>query len=234
MNELVLTLNQSFYNLSFLSLAASLLWGILSVFLSPCHVASIPLVIGYINNREKADTKKSFHLSLLFGLGILSMLILMGIVTGLLGRILGDVGTPVIIAVYLFLLFCGFWLLDLPIMRNWTLNIFQQKPKMMEMGAFSLGFIFGLILGPCSFAFLAPMIGIVFAQSTDDLWFGIALFILYGIGHTAAIVAAGTLGSRAVEWIETGGAVKASLWIKRLCGLFIMGYSIYKIIEIWN
>ncbi|MDA3851805.1 MAG: hypothetical protein PF447_11095, partial [Spirochaetaceae bacterium] len=88
--------------------------------------------------------------------------------------------------------------------------------------------------GPCSFAFLAPMIGIVFAQSTSNLWFGIALFVLYGVGHTAAIVVAGTLGSRVIEWIETSGLRKASLWIKKLCGLFILGYSIYKIIEILN
>jgi len=34
-----------------LALAAALAWGVLSVLLSPCHLSSIPLIVGFINRR---------------------------------------------------------------------------------------------------------------------------------------------------------------------------------------
>ncbi len=231
MNDIVLVLNQSFYNLSAFSLAASLLWGILSVFLSPCHVASIPLIVAYINDHEEPDGKRGFTLSLLFGLGILLMIILMGFVTGLMGRILGDVGTPLLVTVYILLMLCGVWLMEPPFMKNLHLSLFRGSHRTERMGAFSLGFLYGLVLGPCSFAFLAPMIGIVFTRSMSQMWFGIGLFFFYGIGHTAAIVAAGSLGSRMVTLLERANVGRASLRIKRLCGVLIITYSIYKILE---
>jgi cytochrome c-type biogenesis protein len=234
MNDIVLILNQSFYNLSAFSLAASLLWGVLSVFLSPCHVASIPLIVAYVNDHEEPDRKSAFTLSLLFGLGILLMIILMGVVTGLMGRILGDVGTPLLITVYLLLLLCGVWLLEPPFMKNFHLSLFRESHRSQQMGAFSLGFLYGLVLGPCSFAFLAPMIGIVFTRSMSQLWFGIGLFFFYGIGHTAAIVAAGSLGAGVVTLFENANVGRASVWIKRLCGALIITYSLYKIIEAFH
>ena len=33
-----------------IALAASFIWGILSILLSPCHLASIPLIVGFIEN----------------------------------------------------------------------------------------------------------------------------------------------------------------------------------------
>ncbi len=229
MNQFIQLLNQNLYSLSVVSLGASLVWGVFSVFLSPCHVASMPLIIGYINNREKPDLKTGFFLSLLFGLGVLVMIILMGVVTGLLGRMLGDVGAPVLIIVYLFLLLCGIWLLDLPFLRNLNISFLGKLPQGNEMGAFSLGFFYGLVLGPCSYAFMAPMIGIVFTQSVSQLWFGIALFVLYGIGHTGAIIFAGTFGSSIVKLFESKNMSNASLWIKRLCGMFLIIYAVFQI-----
>lgn len=231
MNDVVMLLNQSFYDLSFISLGASLVWGILSVFLSPCHVASIPLIIGYINDRKQPDSKDGFRLSLLFGLGILAMLIIMGLVTGYLGRILGDVGAPVLSIAYLFLLLCGIWLLDLPFFMNGGFMMSDKISGNEKLGAFSLGFLYGIVLGPCSFAFIAPMIGIVFTKSINQMWFGIALFFFYAIGHTASIVAAGTFGNKIVSLINSERLGDVSLWIKRFCGVFLIMYSVLKLWE---
>lgn len=232
MNDLVQTLYQSFYDISFFALFASFLWGLLSVILSPCHLASIPLIVGYVNNKQMPDTKRAFVISLLFGLGILTMLIIVGVLTSLTGRILGDVGDGVLLVADLFLLACGVWLLDLPIGLNVNLNFFNQNEKTAKMGAFSLGFLYGLILGPCSFAFLAPMIGIVFTQATSEVWFGILLFVMFGIGHTTTIVLAGTFGSKLTALFGNEKMRNLSLWIKRFCGVFIILYCIYNIIEI--
>lgn len=42
-----------------IALTASLLWGMLSILLSPCHLASIPLVIAFIGEQGKMSTKKA-------------------------------------------------------------------------------------------------------------------------------------------------------------------------------
>lgn len=231
MNEVVMMLNQTFYELSLFSLGASLIWGILSVFLSPCHVASIPLIIGYINDHKVPDSKDGFRLSLLFALGILAMIILMGFVTGFLGRILGDVGAPILITAYIFLLLCGLWLLDIPLFRRLNISVLDGIHGYEKLGAFTLGFLYGIVLGPCSFAFIAPMIGIVFTKSLNQMWFGITLFVLYGIGHTTSIVLAGTFGNKIINYINSEKIGNLSNWIKRFCGLFLIIYSLFKLWE---
>ncbi|MFH1214471.1 MAG: cytochrome c biogenesis protein CcdA, partial [Candidatus Neomarinimicrobiota bacterium] len=74
------------------ALMAAFIWGILSILLSPCHLTSIPLIIGFINGQGKVTTRRAFQLSLLFAVGILITIGLIGVITGLLGRMLGDIG----------------------------------------------------------------------------------------------------------------------------------------------
>jgi len=76
-----------------IALTASLLWGMLSILLSPCHLASIPLIIAFIGEQGKMPTKRAFWLATSFSLGILITIAAIGLITGLLERILGDVGS---------------------------------------------------------------------------------------------------------------------------------------------
>ncbi|MDD3441499.1 MAG: cytochrome c biogenesis protein CcdA, partial [Kiritimatiellae bacterium] len=74
------------------ALSAALVWGILSILLSPCHLASIPLIVGFIDEQGTISTKRAFQISLLFSLGILITIGLIGAATAMAGRMLGDVG----------------------------------------------------------------------------------------------------------------------------------------------
>src|ERR1035437_5908232 len=92
MENLFTTLSHAVEGAPLIALAASLVWGILSVILSPCHLSSIPLIIGFISDQGKLTTRRAFGLSFLFGLGILVTITLIGVVTAAMGRMLGDVG----------------------------------------------------------------------------------------------------------------------------------------------
>ncbi|MEG8947522.1 hypothetical protein [Rosettibacter firmus] len=70
---------------------ASFSWGVLSILLLPCHLSSIPLIVGFISSQGKISIKKTFLISLIFATGILITVIL-GIITASLGRLMGDVG----------------------------------------------------------------------------------------------------------------------------------------------
>jgi cytochrome c-type biogenesis protein len=90
--ELFTALSAMLHDSAHLALAASFAWGILSIVLSPCHLASIPLIVGFIDEQGRISTGRAFVLSLLFSTGILITIGLIGLVTGLAGRMLGDIG----------------------------------------------------------------------------------------------------------------------------------------------
>ena len=96
-----------------LAVLASFFWGILSILLSPCHLSSIPLVIGYISSHETKSTRRSFSLALVFALGILITIALVGVVTASLGRLIGDVGLWGNILVAVVFIVMGLYLLDI-------------------------------------------------------------------------------------------------------------------------
>ncbi|HRR86058.1 MAG TPA: cytochrome C biogenesis protein, partial [Phycisphaerae bacterium] len=63
------------------ALAASFVWGILSIILSPCHLASIPLIVGFIDQQGQMTTRRAFGISTLFSVGILITIALIGVIT---------------------------------------------------------------------------------------------------------------------------------------------------------
>src|SRR5512139_1047793 len=75
-----------------IAVGAALIWGILSVILSPCHIACIPLIVGFIDGQGNISMGRAFGLSSLFGLGILITIGVIGLITGLMGRMVGDIG----------------------------------------------------------------------------------------------------------------------------------------------
>lgn len=86
------TLTQALEGAPLVALGAALLWGVLSVILSPCHLASIPLLVGYIAGQGLVKPRRAFILSTLFALGLLLVIALIGVITAALGRIVGDLG----------------------------------------------------------------------------------------------------------------------------------------------
>jgi cytochrome c-type biogenesis protein len=68
------------------------MWGILSIVLSPCHLASIPLIVGFISEQGRGTVRRAFWTSTLFAAGILITIAVIGVITAAAGRILGDVG----------------------------------------------------------------------------------------------------------------------------------------------
>ena len=211
-----------------LGLLGAFLWGILSILLSPCHLASIPLIIGFISQQEQLTTRKAFRISLAFALGIFSTIALIGVVTSLLGRMLGDIGrwsnylvAGIFVLVGLYLL--GIIKLDLPGAAN-----AKTRGKGVWAG-FLLGLIFGLALGPCTFAYMAPILAIVLAKSSSSLIYGIPLLMAYGLGHCAVIVFAGTFTRVIENYLHWNENSKVLGLVKKICGILLIVAAAYMI-----
>jgi cytochrome c-type biogenesis protein len=212
-----------------IALAASFAWGILSILLSPCHLASIPLIIGFINDQGKITVKRALLLSLLFSLGILLSIAMIGLVTGMMGRLLGDLGewaNYVVAAVFFIVGLHLMGLLPLPFIGG--ISDAGMKRRGL-FAAFLLGLIFGIALGPCTFAFMAPILAITFSLSSTQLWYGVALLFSYGLGHCSVIVAAGTSVELVEDYLSWNEASKGAVILKKLCGLLIIFAGIFLI-----
>ena len=86
MNTLFTQLTHAIEGTPAVALTAAMLWGILSILLSPCHLASIPLIVGFVGEQGSITTRRAFSLSLLFATGILVTIALIGILTASVGR----------------------------------------------------------------------------------------------------------------------------------------------------
>ena len=212
-----------------LAATAAVFWGVLSVILSPCHLAGIPLIIGHIVTQSDGTRHKAGVMAFFFALGILISLLAIGAVTSLLGRIMGDTGAVTTYIVGAFLVFFGVYLTGiLPFdLFNYSIN-----PTVMKRGllpSFLFGLIFGLALGPCTFAFMAPMIAVGFQSARTGPLFAFALFTAFAFGHCAVIVAAGVLTETVRAFLRWNDKTAAINIVKKVVGVATAGAGLYLI-----
>ncbi len=212
----------------FIALGAAFLWGILSIILSPCHLGSLPLIVGFISGQGKVSTRRAFSLALLFALGILLTIALVGVVTASLGRMMGDVGSfgNYFVAAIFFLV--GLYLLEVIPQFSPNAPIVNLRRKGL-LAAFILGLIFGIALGPCTFAYMAPMLAVAFRSGSENIIFGSMLLLVFGIGHTSVIVLAGTFTEIVQRYLNWNEKSKGLLIVKKICGALVILAGIYLI-----
>ncbi len=162
MDTLFTTLSHAVEGQPAVALAAAFAWGVASLLLSPCHLASIPLVVGFVNGQRQATPARGAAIAGLFSLGLFTTIGVIGGVTAAAGRLMGQVGpwANYVVAGVFFVV--GLSLLDvLPL--GWSTPDSTRFRGRGLLAAFALGLIFGVALGPCTFAYMAPMLGVTFA-----------------------------------------------------------------------
>lgn len=211
-----------------LAISAAFIWGILSILLSPCHLASIPLIVGFIDQQGLITTRRAFGISLLFAVGILITISIIGGITAIAGRMLGDIGRygNYFVAVIFFIV--GLYLLNairLPLPDAAQPGI-KRKGR---LAAFILGLVFGIALGPCTFAYMAPTLAVTFKLAATNLSYGILLLLLYGVGHCSVIVVAGTFTEVVQHYLNWNEQSKGAVILKKVCGVLVLLGGLYLI-----
>ncbi len=221
MNQLFVSLTHAVEGTALVAITASFLWGVLSILLSPCHLSSIPLIVGFIDSRGYTGTRRTFFISLLFAVGILTTIGLIGAVTAAAGRMMGDVGRygNYFVAAIFFLV--GFYLLDV-IALPWSGPSQVGVKRKGAVAAFILGLVFGIALGPCTFAYMAPMLGITFKLAATNIAYGVVLLLMYGIGHCSVIVFAGTFTGLVQQYLNWNEQSKSAVALKIICGILVI------------
>lgn len=228
MEQLFTALSRAVDGSAGLALSAAFVWGVLSILLSPCHLASIPLIVGFVDQQGRISTRRAFTISLLFSIGILITIGVIGAITAMAGRMLGDVGRYGNYFVALLFFVVGLYLLDairLPMPG-------AAQPGMKSKGmlaAFVLGLVFGVALGPCTFAYMAPMLAVTFKLASTNLPYGILLLLLYGMGHCSVIVLAGTFTEVVQHYLDWNEKSKGAVILKKVCGGLVLLGGLYLI-----
>ncbi len=226
--QLFTTLTRAVESTPLIAVGAAFMWGILSILLSPCHLASIPLIVGFIDEQGRISTRRAFLISTLFAVGILITIGAIGGITAAAGRMMGDVGWFGNYFVALIFFVVGLHLLGvIPMPWSGPGQVGMKRKGMLA--AFILGLVFGIALGPCTFAYMAPMLGVTFKLASTNLLYGVLLLLVYGIGHCSVIIFAGTFTEVVQRYMNWNEKSKGSIILKKICGILVLLGGIYLI-----
>jgi cytochrome c biogenesis protein CcdA len=207
-----------------LAVVAVFLGGVTTA-LNPCVLAMIPLLMSVVaGNRETTTLKRSLVFSLFFVLGLAVTFTALGLVSGLMGRMFGDVGAFWKYVVAGVCLLMGLHLLGV---IKWNLPVPSgiRVKKQGYLGAFLLGLLFGVVSTPCAVPILAVLLAFV-AEKGNVLYGGFLLFV-YALGHSVLVLVAGTSVGAAKGLLESKGLRQAHAVIQKVAGVLIIGIGLY-------
>lgn len=225
LDSLFITINQWMSGGIAIAAIGCFLWGMVSVMLSPCHLASIPLIIAYVGGQDKAvNPKQAAVYAGAFTIGLFITIALVGIICAMLGRMLGDVGNWWQLLIGGILIWVSLGMLGVEKCSMSGSLLYRLKIKGI-FGAFVLGLAYGVLSGSCTFGFIAPILAIITVQ--EKIATGIILIILFAVGHCLPIVAAGSSTAAVRKLMENNTWQGAGTWFRKGAGVMICLLGLY-------
>ena len=194
--------------------------------LSPCSIAIIPIIIGFVGGFAGNNIKKSIFYSFSFVFGLAVTFTILGVVASLTGTLLGNIG--------------GFWKYILAafaiVMGLQLLGILKFQiptPRMVKtnikgpLGAFLMGMLFGVASSPCATPILAVILA--FVASKQNIVYGTSLLIVYALGNSILILLMGIFTGFTKSIINSKGFTQFSEYSYKIFGviLILAGLLIY-------
>jgi len=228
LDSLFLTVNQWMTGGFVLAVAGCFVWGVISVLFSPCHIASIPLIVGYVGGQEKMVMPRQAGLySIMFTSGLFITIALVGVLCALLGRMLGDVGSYWQVVMGLILIWVALGMLGVERCSMSGSLLYKLNVRGLS-GAFLLGLAYGVLSGSCTFGFIAPILAIITVQ--EKVMTGIFLILTFGAGHCLPIVVAGSSTAAVKKVLENSTWHGAGRWFRKFAGSTILLLGVYFIV----
>ncbi|MGV8072949.1 MAG: cytochrome c biogenesis CcdA family protein [Syntrophobacteraceae bacterium] len=205
------------------------LWGMVSIAFSPCHMASIPLIVSYVAGQDKAlKARDAAWYAVVFSIGLFITIALVGIICSLLGRMLGEIGPywTILVGAILIWVALDMWGVSACSMSGSLMGRIKIKGM---MGAFFLGLAYGILSGSCTFGFIAPILAFITIQ--QKIMLGVVYIVLFGIGHCIPIAIAGSSTAKVRKLLENSSFHEGSQRFRKLAGVAIGILGIYFIMR---
>ena len=229
LESVFLTVNEWIAGGTAIAALGCFLWGMISVVFSPCHLASIPLIVAYVGGQQQLLKPREASLySVAFTSGLFITIALVGIVCALLGRMLGDVGNYWQILIGLVLVWVALGMLGVEKCSISGSLLYRLNFRGL-FGAVGLGLAYGILSGSCTFGFIAPILAIITIQK--QIATGILFILLFAIGHCLPIVVAGSSTAAVKRIMENSAWQGAGNWFRKGAGVVIVMLGAYFIIS---
>lgn len=229
MEHFFLTINSWMSQGLLLGALGCFLWGMVSVLFSPCHLASIPLIIGYVGGQNHlVEGRKATLYAVVFTTGLFMTIAAIGLVCTLLGRMLGDVGPYWTIAVGLLLIWVALDMLGVA-KCSLTVGLMAKLTIKGLSGALILGLAYGILSGSCTFGFIAPILAIISIQ--EKLLTGIIFLVVFALGHCIPIVVAGSSTAMVKRLLASSTWQEGGRFFRRIAGMLIGLLGVYFIVQ---
>ena len=193
--------------------------------ISPCSLAMLPIIIGYIGGYSDAKPIKTFVQMLFFVFGTAIVFSIIGIICALTGKVFisfaggyfGIFLAGIIMVMGLKLI--GVLDFELPV-------VIKEMPKNDGTNTYLypiiLGGVFALAGTPCSTPILAGIMA--FASLSASIAQAILMLFLFSLGQGLILILAGFLTSHLKNW---KGFYKFSDWLLKISGGLLVIASIY-------
>ena len=224
--ENIQTIIQNNYSLAFI---AVFFGGLISA-ASPCVLAAVPLIIGYVGGYSEGNKKKAALYSLVFILGLSITFTVLGAAASAMGSLLSFAGRWLYVGLALIAVVMGLQLMgliEIPLPFQKT----RQVKSRGLWGAFILGLLTGTVSSPCATPVLAVILAYVSTQG--DILYGGSLLFVYALGHCALIFAAGLSVGLTESIVSSRGVKNFSLYSKRFSGALLVVVGLYLGVTNW-
>ena len=229
LDSFFLTVNEWMVGGSLLAAAGCFLWGMISVLFSPCHLASIPLIVAYVGGQQKALVpRQAAGYAVAFSTGLFITIAVIGAICALLGRMLGDVGNYWQILIGAVLIWVALGMLGVEKCSMSGSLLYRLNFKGLS-GALALGLAYGILSGSCTFGFIAPILAIITVQ--QEVATGILFILLFAVGHCLPIAVAGSSTAVIRKLVENSTWQDAGTWFRKAAGTVICLLGVYFILN---
>lgn len=205
-------------------LAVSFLGGLLAS-VSPCSLAMLPIIVGYIGGYSKESPLKIFIQMMFFVFGTSLIFAAIGVICAVTGKVFISFAPGYFILILASLLM----VMGLNILGILDFNIpviIKQMPqsngKNMFLYPILLGAVFALAGTPCSTPILAGIMA--FASMSTNIVLAVLMLFLFSLGQGLILIIAGVFTST-LKRFKSFAAVSEILL--RLSGILLLSSSLY-------
>ena len=208
----------------YLLLGVSFLGGVLAS-ISPCSLAMLPLIIGYVGGYSKETPLKTFLQLCCFILGTAIVFTLIGVICALTGSVFASaMGGYFTLIIASLLLVLGLKLLDIieidmPVIIK---SMPQNKTNSIFLYPILLGIVFALAGTPCSTPILAGIMA--FAAIGKNLVLAILMLFLFALGQGVILILAGLFTSSLKNMQALASFTEVLL---KISGVLLVAVSIF-------
>jgi len=214
---------------SFLTYVAVFAGGVLISF-TPCVYPVLPITVGYIGGRSQGSKAKGFFLSVSYVLGMAVMYAALGTVAALTGRVFGQTAAspvPYIVVGNICILMALSMLDVFPLpVPAFLSGAPSEKRRGGAVGAFAIGLMSGLVVGPCT----APVLGalLVYVGARQNVLFGTSLLFVFALGMGFLLLVIGTFTGLLANLPKSG---RWTEFVKKGFGFFLILVGEYFLLE---